>query len=195
MLKHDAIRITHDPFGPTLWQRGEGYGLLSEMLQNSADSPFFKARASGEERLWLSSALLKVNSMARKLKITEQDFLGAPLDEWAPITIRQNDPEVANAVEQLEAATHAIEQDNGYAVTHPQERDSVVLDLKGGLEKLRSDSISAGSVRKLVTALKKASFRFANTVKGQTIEGALLAIKDVVKSHLSSALEHLWSLF
>jgi hypothetical protein len=31
-------------------------------------------------------------------------------------------------------------------------------------------------------------------VKGQTIDGAMLALKEVVKSHVSHALEHLWSL-
>ncbi|MEH2546331.1 hypothetical protein V1283_002976 [Bradyrhizobium sp. AZCC 2262] len=194
LLKHDAIKIIHDPFGPTLWQRGEGYDELQQSLLESPISPFYKARMSGEERMWLSSALINVNNLARQFKITEDDFTSEPVDEWAPITISQSEPEVAKAVKELEAATEAIEQDNGYAVSHPQERDSVVQDLKSGLEKLKSETISAGWVRRTVQALKIASGRFVNTVKGQTIDGAMLAIKEFVKTHMSAAMEYLWSL-
>src|SRR6266404_1024285 len=65
LQKHNAITITHDRFGPTLWQRGEGYDLLEDALQNSPVSAFYKARMSGERRLWLTSALLNVNRIAR----------------------------------------------------------------------------------------------------------------------------------
>ena len=111
------------------------------------------------------------------------------------ITISQSAPEVANAVKELQAATEAVETDNGYAVTHPQERDLVVSDLKGGLEKLKSETVSVGWIRRTLGALKIASGRFANTIKGQTIDGAMLAIKEFVKAHMSAALEQLWSLF
>jgi len=82
----------------------------------------------------------------------------------------------------------------GYSVTHPQERDAVVQDLKGGLEKLKSGAVSLGWLRRTAIALKTASVRFANTVKGQTIDGAMLALKEVVKSHVGHALEYLWSM-
>ncbi len=199
LLKHNAITMIDDPFGPMLWQRGEGFELLRDTLQNSPASAFYKARVSGNHKQWLMSALMKVNSTARVLHIISDDFptepLAEPIDEWAPITISQSAPEVANAVKELQAATEAVEHDNGYAVTYPQERDLVVYDLKGGLQKLKSETVSVGWIRRTLGALKIASGRFANTIKGQTIDGAMLAIKEFVKAHMSAALEQLWSLF
>jgi hypothetical protein len=198
LQKHNAVNVIDDPFGPTIWQRGEEYDRLEDALQNSPVSAFFKARVSGDRRGWLNKALESVNRTARELNVTEPDFQTPPEaegpDEWTPITISQSEPEVSNAVMQLQAATEAIEQDNGYAVAHPQERDLVVYDIKGGLAKLKSETISIGWVRRTVGALKIASGRFANTLKGQTIDGALMALKELVKTHMSSALEHLWSL-
>jgi hypothetical protein len=102
---------------------------------------------------------------------------------------------IQEAVQQLQEATTAIEQDNGYAATYPQERDQVVQDLKGGLKKLKSDAVSIGWLRRTVNALKTASLRFANTVKGRTVDGALAAVREVIKNHIGTALESLWSLF
>jgi hypothetical protein len=45
-----------------------------------------------------------------------------------------------------------------------------------------------------VEALKRAGGRFANTAKGQMIDGTLAAIKDVVKAHVGSAIEKIWSM-
>jgi hypothetical protein len=47
LIKHNAIAIIPDPFGPTLWQKGDGYDLLEDSLQNSPASVFYKARVSG----------------------------------------------------------------------------------------------------------------------------------------------------
>jgi hypothetical protein len=62
------------------------------------------------------------------------------------------------------------------------------------LQKLKSGVVSVGWLRRTALALKTASVRFANTVKGQTIDGAMLALKEAVKSHVGNALEYLWSL-
>jgi hypothetical protein len=211
LARKGAIRIVPDPFGPTLWHRGPNFETLQEEWEKTPSSVFYKARMSGDRREWLMAALPKVNGTAEDLKITSADYGAAavseftldsfgtvtdkePVDEWAPITIDQADPVVAEAAKQLNAATEAIEQDNGYSAKHPQERDAVVQDLKGGLEKLKSGEVSVGWLKRTVTALKTAGVRFANTVKGQTIDGAMLAIKEVVKAHASHALEYLWSL-
>jgi hypothetical protein len=106
---------------------------------------------SGDPKSWLYSALKKVNLTGDELKVTSADFADEavakfaakafenvaepnPADEWAPNTIDESDPVVADATKQLNAATEAIEQDNGYSATHPQERDAVVQDLNGGLD-------------------------------------------------------------
>lgn len=194
LIKRGAISVLSDPFGPTLWIQGERFAEVERTLTSSPDSPFFKADKSGHRKLWLMRALVPLNKAADEFQITAADFGAEPIDEWKPITISQADPTVTQAVQKLEAATEAIESDNGYSVAHPQERDQVVHDLKGSLERLKSDAVSLGWVRRTLSALKTASGRFANTVKGQTIDGAMLAIKEFVKKHMSEAIEHLWSL-
>jgi hypothetical protein len=211
MVKHGAITVIEDPFGPTIWQKTDKLEDLSEQLEASSASVFFRARASGDPKTWLLAALQKLNLTAEELKVNSDDFAAGavsdftartyksaaetePVDEWAPITIDQANPAVADATKKLNAATEAIEQDNGYSATHPQERDAVVQDLKGGLEKLKSGVVSLGWLRRTAIALKTASVRFANTVKGQTIDGAMLALKEVVKSHAGHALDYLWTL-
>ena len=193
LLRENAISVIDDPFGPKLWQRSANFETFQEKLESSPSSAFFKARASGDPRSWLTNALQKVNYFAREFSITPKDFEAEAMDEWAPITLDQTDPTVADAATQLKAATDAVEQDNGYSIAHPQERDAVVQDLQGGLNKLKSGVVSQGWVRRTFLALKTASFRFANTVKGQTIDGALLALKEVVKSHMGHLMEQLLS--
>jgi hypothetical protein len=134
-----------------------------------------------------------VNLKADEFEITRADFETAETvpDVWEPITLDQTDPAVVEATKQLNAATEAVEQDNGYSATHPQERDAVVGDLKGGLEKFKSGVISGAWMRRTIEALKIASIRFAQTIKGQVIDGALAAVKDVIKSHAGQAFEWL----
>lgn len=201
----NAITAIEDPFGPTLWQRGPAFASVLEQLEENPGSPFYKARKSGDRRSWLESALAKLNYHANQLSITEQDFAerggpakvehDGPIDEWEPIQLDHADPTVVAAVAKLAEATEAIERDNGYSATFPQERDAVVQDLKGGLEKLQSGVVSRGWMRRLTGALRIVSARFANTMKGQMVDGALAAVKDVVKTHMSHLIEQLFSLW
>lgn len=212
MQEHGSVTVIEDPFGPTIWQKTGSLDDLSDQLENSQASVFFRAKVSGDPKGWLYSALQKLNLTADELQITSADFQQKPIgnitleatievkdpepvDEWAPITIDQTNPAVSEATKQLNAATEAIEQDNGYSATHPQERDAVVTDLKGGLEKMKSGVVSVNWVRRTVLALKIGGFRFANTMKGQIIDGALAALKDVVKNHMGHVIEALIKLF
>src|SRR5579872_4206582 len=135
MHKYGAITIIDDPFGPPIWQKTATLADVGEQLGNSPTSVFFKARAYGDPRSWLRAALKNLNHVADELKISSEDFPNnarataslaeftleataeVRADEWSPITIDQTDPTVADATKQLNAATEAIEQDNGYAVT------------------------------------------------------------------------------
>ncbi|MDA9520021.1 hypothetical protein XI06_06510 [Bradyrhizobium sp. CCBAU 11434] len=212
MVQHGAIAIIEDHFGPTIWQKTGEMDALVAGLEITPGNVFFKARASGNPRGWLQSALQKVNTRAYELSLTNADFdrtsIGeitleatgevidvAPIDEWAPIKLDPTDPVVAEAVNKLNAATEAIEQDNGYAAERSQERDAVVSDLKGGLEKLKSGEVSIGWFKRTINALKAASITFANTVKAQTIDGAMQGLREVVKVHMKDAIEALMRLW
>ncbi|OSI79524.1 hypothetical protein [Bradyrhizobium canariense] len=193
MGKGGIIEIA-DRFGPSLFQKTTVFDDVIIRPLDTTDGPYIKNKTANNYNGWIRAALQSVNTSWFELSISNKDFEQPPVDEWAPITIDQNEATIRAAVEHLDKATTAIERDNGYAVTHAQERDQVVRDLKGGLEKLKTDTISVGLVRRILTALKTAGVRFANTLTGQAIDGALLAFKEVVKKHANSALELLWAL-
>jgi hypothetical protein len=195
LFAEGAISELSDPFGEPLYQKTELFDKVIEKIETDTSGPYYKNKTANDYNQWMRGALFKVNDQYRSLFLTPADFARELPDEWAPIQINPSEPAVQEAVRQLQEATTAIEQDNGYAATYPQERDQVVQDLKGGLDKLKSDAVSIGWLRRTVDALKTAGSRFANTAKGQMIDGALAAIKDVIKHHIGSALEGLWSFF
>lgn len=190
-----AISKISDPFGDALYKKTEEFERAIEKLETDSKGPFYKNKTANDHNFWMCGALRKVNEQYRFLGLRPEDFASEMPDEWAPIQIDPNEPTIREAVRQLHEATITIEQDNGYAAAYPQERDQVVQDLKGGLDKLKSDAISIGWLRRTISALNTAGSRFANTVKGQMIDGALAAVREVIKHHIGSALEHLWSLF
>ncbi|WP_128928766.1 hypothetical protein [Bradyrhizobium guangxiense] len=206
MLSQGAIELIDDHFGPIIWRKTAEMQRLATSLEKTPGNVFYKAKASGDVRGWLYAALQKVNTRASELGITDTDFepykdggfaLDAaaevkdadPVGEWAPVKLDSADPVVAEAISKLSAATQAIEQDNGYASERKQERDAVVADLKGGLEKLKEGEVSVGWIRRTINALRLASITFANNVKAQTIDGAMQGLKEVVKTHMKDAIE------
>jgi hypothetical protein len=195
LVTDGAISKLADPFGDALYKKTDLFEQIIEAVTKDPSGPYFRNVTANDHNFWLRGALRRVNDEYRVLGLTPEDFGSELPDEWAPIQINPDEPAIQEAVRLLQEAATAIEQDNGYAATHPQERDQVVQDLKGGLNKLKSEAVSIGWLRRTVNALKTASFRFANTVKGQMIDGALSAIKDVIKHHIGSALEGFWSLF
>jgi hypothetical protein len=195
LMSDGAISKIADPFGDALFRKTDLYDQVTEKTTDDPNGPYFKNLAANDQNFWLRGALRKVNEVYFHLGITPQDFAHELPDEWAPIPINPAEPAIQEAVRRLQEVTTAVEQDNGYAATYPQERDQVVQDLKGGLNKLKSDAVSVGWLRRTVNALNTAGLRFANSVKGQMIDGALSAIKDVIKHHIGNALESFWSLF
>jgi hypothetical protein len=195
LVTDGAISKLADPFGDALYKKTDQYEKAIEKITKDTSGPYFRNVTASDQNFWLRGALRKVNEQYRSLGLEPEDFETELPDEWAPIQINPSEPAIQEAVERLHDATTAIEQDNGYSATYPQERDQVVQDLKGGLEKLQSNAVSMGWLRRIVNALKTASVRFANTAKGQMIDGAFAAVKDVIKHHIGNALEGLWTSF
>jgi hypothetical protein len=74
MLKHSAISIIEDPFGPTIWRKTQNLESLAAQLEDIPSSVFFRAKASGDPKSWIYSALSKVNSTADEIGLTRADF-------------------------------------------------------------------------------------------------------------------------
>ena len=195
LISEGAVSELPDPFGEPLYQKTDLFDDVIQMIKADTGGPYFKNKIANDRNEWMRGALYRVNEQYISLSIRSEDLATELPDEWAPIQINPDEPAIQEAVRQLQEAATAVEQDNGYSATYPQERDQVVQDLKGGLEKLQASAVSVGWLRRTVNALKTASLRFANTTKGEMIDGALTAVKDVIKHHIGSALEGLWSYF
>lgn len=73
-------------------------------------------------------------------------------DVWEPLPVDRSSPEYEQAVESLSDAVEKIEQDNGYADTHPEERNSIVFSLTLGVTLLKDHVMSYPQVQGLIIA-------------------------------------------
>lgn len=106
------------------------------------------------------------------------------MDDWEPLAIDRSSPEYVEAVDQIEAAVNAIEGDNGYAVSDPEERNAVIASIKQGLSMLKTGMPTFAQVRAFVMApLKMLSEKFAQTLIGEAAKVAGEAlVKLLIKS-------------
>lgn len=200
MVEQGAINVLADYFGPTIWQKTDRMESLVNALENSAGNVFFKAKASGDPRRWLYAALEKLNVEASKHGITEADFVhttignvaldatvevvdSASIDEWSPIPIEQADAAVQHAIVTIDETIKQVEQSNGYASEHAEERRYVLDGLKALSNTLKT--ASSVSVRYIkdngFQMLKLIRDRFTNTAIDQSAKAASDALWHLVK--------------
>jgi hypothetical protein len=194
MLKHGAISIIADPFGPTIWQKTATLDEFVEQLERSPTSVFFRAKASGDPKSWLYAALQKVNLSADQFGITELDFHAQEVfgdtereesvDEWSPIQIEQTNVALQHAITTLDDTIQQVEQSNGYASEHAEERRYVLDGLKALSHTLKTaSSVSVRYVKHNGFAmLKLLRDRFTNTAIDQSAKAASDALWHLVKT-------------
>jgi hypothetical protein len=104
-------------------------------------------------------------------------------DEWTPLEIDRADPAYLDAVDSVEEAIEAIRQDNGFAATHPQERDGILRVLQEGLvwlkEKVPTQSILQTM---LISPLRWVSSIFGNDVVGEAAKKAAQKLLDFLST-------------
>jgi hypothetical protein len=191
LLARDMIKIKYDAFGPPIFSKGPSFQPMLDKLTEDEDLPFSSFVAAGEAADWLLSALHSLENHYVNLDLRAEDFEN-PDSEWAPIKIEADDPTVKDAVVSLQNIIEEVRSDNGYAATHPHERDYVLEGLQGTLDKFESSSISAGYVRIAMERLGTVGRRFSGTVKDGTIAAAKAALVEFAKRHFGDALNYLW---
>jgi hypothetical protein len=116
-----------------------------------------------------------------------------PVDEWAPIPIERSDAALQHAIVTLDDTIKQVEESNGYAAEHAEER-RYVLD---GLKSLSNTLKTAGSasVRYLkhngFAMLKLIRDRFTNTAIDQSAKAASDALLHLVKKAAEWAFNYL----
>jgi hypothetical protein len=171
-----------DDFGPTIYTRKDEFAAKWAELRKQPGTVYFKWDIDPAGPTWLANALDAVNKALGEQKIVQEDFQ-KPDAEWEPIPVDRGNPKLQAATEALQKTIEAVEQDNGYNATLPQEKSFVVDSLKEVEQKLqKSDEISFAYLkRKAIDALDILIRRFGTASVGLAASAARAAIFDWIK--------------
>lgn len=92
---------------------------------------------------------------------------------WRPLTIERDATEYTQAVDSLETAISDIAGHNEYADEEPEERDTIIISLRTGLDLVRNNYPTREQVHALIVRpLRYLSNRFASTIIGEAAKKA-----------------------
>lgn len=154
----EVAKIIKDDFGPTVVElegSTEGKFIDSSNAINYlsdifSDSPFYKANRYGLE--WILAAIDEIDKSPNQAPSIDVDSEQLSNDEWQPLPIDREDEHFVEALEAIEEAIEAIEGDNGYAATEPEERNGILYSAKGTLQALKEGTPSR---EQLISSLLK----------------------------------------
>jgi hypothetical protein len=172
-----------DDFGPTLYRVTPNLRPTFETMQKVEGTPAHRWSMDPQRMVWLAAALQRVNSALEEQKIKNEDFQ-KPDAEWEPLPIERSDPKLQKVTAELDKTIEAVEADNGYSATYPEEKAFVADSLKAATEKLKRDnSISYAYLkRKAIDALDILIRRFGPASVGLIAQAARAALFDWLKS-------------
>jgi hypothetical protein len=167
LVERDMINAFTDPFGPPVYIKSGTFDSQWNDLC-AQDSPFENAQASGDPGGWTFQALDSVYQEYIRLGIRPSDFED-PERDWAPIPIEQNNEDLQTAIAALDRTITEVEQSNGYASEHAEERNFVLDNLRMLSQKLKSaGTISVSYIRTHgLSVLKRVQDRFIDTAIGE----------------------------
>jgi hypothetical protein len=177
LTDHDMIIAFTDPFGPPVFNKGGTFdSQWNDLCKN--ERPFQNAHRSGDPVRWTYEALSAVYLEYIRLGIQPSDFEN-PEREWTPIPLDRNDEALQTAIVSLDKTITEVEQSNGYASEHTEERNFVLDNLRMLSQRLKSaGAISVSYVRAHgLNVLKRLQDRFIDTSIG---EGATEARNAIV---------------
>ena len=198
----EAIVAYHDPFATSRYfisDRGED--TLAHLIKTS-DTIAHKFEFLGED--WMIEALsnLKDNITGTPTNKGEGENAGTPVIteakssdrpeniSWSPIPVDRADQKWVSAIDAIDKARNAIEENNGYNATEPDERNAIVSSLKTASEALKTQSqIYYFQFSSLIwEPLVKAGKRFENAATGLAIQAAKEALKEVFKDWIKGGM-------
>jgi hypothetical protein len=167
LTENDMISAFTDPFGPPVYMKGDTFDSQWNDLCRS-ERPFENAQASGDPARWTYQALSAVYREYINLGIRSSDFED-PEREWSPIPLDRHDEALQTAIVSLDKTITEVEQSNGYASEHAEERNFVLDNLRMLSQKLKSaGTISVSYIRTHgLSVLKRVQDRFIDTSIGE----------------------------
>jgi hypothetical protein len=165
---------TKDEFGPTIYTRTAKFGPEWNALKKLPDTPYSRFALDPQRAEWIIAALDRVNKALEEQKIKTEDFI-KPEAEWEPLPVDRKNPKLEKATEELDKTIAAVEGDNGYSATLPEERTYVVENLKEAANRLKKDdAISYAYLkRKVIDVLDVVIARFGKAAVGLTAQAAI----------------------
>lgn len=93
---------------------------------------------------------------------------------WEPLPVDRVSAEFIDALKTSEHAEKVIREDNGFAATHPEIRDSIVWTLGAAVNRLREGLITAGQIKSMLIApFRKVSSLFTEGLLKEACERAV----------------------
>ncbi len=174
------IELVPDEFGPDIVVKGNDYFSNLTRLFEGGEPTFAKFSLSGgNPDNWLIPAILKINLQLEKERANNADTdttasESLDTDTWSPLPIERHDGNYISAVDAAEKAMKAIEQNNGYAASEPEERNGIVATIKGTLEAIKTGAPSRRAVVEgLLKPLKYIAKKFADSTMGELAKDAV----------------------
>ena len=191
------IKVMKFDFAPTVYRATDD---LAGRLQTGPNNklPLFDVYRELKDLDWLISGILTVNEKYNQIGIIDADFMDRFVDpngepEWEPIPLDRSDERLITATTKLDEAIQQIEQDNGYAVSSPGERDYVIENLKHVSKILKEQGkiyvmqLKTYAIEPLVRVIN----RFGPAAAGVAAATAKEALKDWLKGIIAHGLDNL----
>lgn len=191
--------VIEDDFADTYLEANEatenlgGHAKFNEIVEKYEN-------LGSEGYAWLRSAFFKigrafsVEELNEYQKLTESkdeaepviaNFSDTPneedneIDSWSPLQINREDASTKSAIEATESALKEIESSNGYAATEPEERNAIVLTIRGTLDAIKTGFPSKPAIISgLLAPLKFIAKKFSEASMG---EAAKIAVAAIIK--------------
>ncbi len=176
------ITVIPDVFGPPIYVRTEKFDERLNELKNK-EGVFYKYGLFDNGERWVRSALQKLNDTYLDLDIQKSDF-EKPDQEWEPLPIDRDDPNVQKVIESLDETIEQVRADNGYAATVPGERDYVLESLSSVRKILKEASTTTMPYIKkyALEPLGTLMWRFKNAALALAAEATYGAFLQWLKS-------------
>jgi hypothetical protein len=178
--------VVSDTFAPDYVQ------LKSGAVEEALSDPEFSALKAKYDQLgpagepWLKSALTNIvrtisskdvlEYQAQQDEESKDDQPVSPraaaepdeTDMWAPLPIDRQSPLYEEALSASESALQTIEGNNGYATAEPDERNGIVLVMRGTIEAIKTGAPSKAAVlHGLLVPLRFIAKKFAESAMGE----------------------------
>jgi hypothetical protein len=183
LVAKKMLNVILDDFGPPIYTRGDRFNSEWEALKKQEGTPYYKFGLDPQRASWIASAIEAVNKALQEQKIKPDDFKN-PNAEWEPLPVERSDANLQKVTLQLDKTVAAVDADNGYNATLPEEKAFVVESLKEASDKLKGkvDSVTYGYVkRKIIDVLDILIQRFGKAAVGLAAQAAKAAVFDWLK--------------